>query len=108
MDPTAHLENGPQKGLHTLVLLARRCWALRDDADGQDRLLQDSRDLRLGRYPGSLSSGSTCNPVKTEVESATIMYVDDIVGVCMLDDLENDLSLTRDTCTNYILSSFTL
>ena len=40
--------------------------------------------------------------LKHRLESATIMYVDDIVGVCMLKDLESDLSLTRDTCTNLL------
>ena len=28
-----------------------------------------------------------------------VMYVDDIIGVCMLGDLEPDLALTRSICT---------
>ena len=30
------------------------------------------------------------------------MYVDDIIGVCMLGDLESDLALTRSICTSLL------
>ena len=30
------------------------------------------------------------------------MYVDDIVGVCMLSDLDSDLALTRETCVSLL------
>ena len=36
------------------------------------------------------------------LKSSTIMYVDDIIGVCMLRDLETDLALTRHTCTDLL------
>jgi hypothetical protein len=31
-----------------------------------------------------------------------VMYVDDIIGVCMLGDLESDLALTRSICTSLL------
>jgi hypothetical protein len=34
--------------------------------------------------------------------SSTIMYVDDIVGVCMASDVTEDLRRTRDVCTNLL------
>ena len=36
------------------------------------------------------------------LRSSTVMYVDDIVGVCMLGDLEADLALTRSICTSLL------
>ena len=40
--------------------------------------------------------------LRHRLQSSTIMYVDDIIGVCMLCDLEGDLVLTRDTCTDLL------
>ena len=36
------------------------------------------------------------------LQSFTMMYVDDIIGVGMVTDVENDLKLTRDVCTNLL------
>lgn len=36
------------------------------------------------------------------LQSSTIMYVDDIIGVCMDDDVADDLRRTRDICTGLL------
>jgi hypothetical protein len=38
------------------------------------------------------------------LESRTLMYVDDIVGVCFVDDVESDLKTARDICTAPLVS----
>ena len=40
--------------------------------------------------------------LRHRLSSSTIMYVDDIIGVGMLSDIETDLALTRDTCTGLL------
>ena len=40
--------------------------------------------------------------LRHRLRSSTTMYVDDILGVCMLKDLESDLILTRETCTDLL------
>ena len=36
------------------------------------------------------------------LQSSVTMYVDDVIGVCLLKDLQNDLALTRDICTSLL------
>lgn len=40
--------------------------------------------------------------LKHALRSRTIMYVDDIIGVCFEEDVESDLCRTRDICTNLL------
>ena len=36
------------------------------------------------------------------LRSRTVMYVDDIIGVCLVDDLETDLAATREICVSLL------
>ncbi len=40
--------------------------------------------------------------LRHRLSSSTIMYVDDIIGVGMLADIETDLSITRESCTGLL------
>ena len=40
--------------------------------------------------------------LRRRLQSSTIRCVDDVVGVCMLTNLANDLALTRETCTDLL------
>jgi hypothetical protein len=40
--------------------------------------------------------------LKHSLRSSTVMYVDDIIGVCFADDLESDLAITRGICTDLL------
>jgi hypothetical protein len=40
--------------------------------------------------------------LKHALRSSTVMYVDDIIGVCFADDLESDLAITRGVCTDLL------
>ena len=37
--------------------------------------------------------------LKHALKSSTLMYVDDIIGICFVKDLDSDLALTRNICT---------
>ena len=36
------------------------------------------------------------------LKSSTLMYVDDIIGVCFVSDVDQDLALTRGICTSLL------
>ena len=40
--------------------------------------------------------------LKHSLRSSTVMYVDDIIGVCFAGDLESDLAITRGICTDLL------
>ena len=40
--------------------------------------------------------------LKYALRSSTLMYVDDIIGVCFADDVEQDLAKTREICTSLL------
>jgi hypothetical protein len=40
--------------------------------------------------------------LKHSLKSRTLMYVDDVVGVCFVEDVESDLALTRGICTSLL------
>lgn len=46
-----------------------------------------------------------CWELKYALKSSTLMYVDDIIGVCLAKDVVADLRLTRDICTSLLGSS---